>query len=186
MSIAEAWDTPVTRQPLVPPAPAARARNHDRFRADGGDARRAHRHLGPARLRRGYRPRPLLRAHQLHSQHAGCDPPCAGRQLRELHANPGRYPGAASGARRRPADRRGPCLEASAPDAGAGLYAARRHDAGPAHAGCNRSDDRKTPRRQQRAGRSARGDAADDARDRRAHHVLVRDGPPRRARCATS
>ena len=31
-----------------------------------------------------------------------------------------------------------------------------------------------------RAGRSARGDAADDARDRRAHHVLVRDGPPRR------
>ena len=28
------------------------------------------------------------------------------------------------------------------------------------------------------AGRSARGDAADDARDRRAHHVLVRDGPP--------
>ena len=40
--------------------------------------------------------------------------------------------------------------------------------------------------RQQRAGRSARGDAADDARDRRPHHVLVRDGPPRRGACATS
>ena len=36
------------------------------------------------------------------------------------------------------------------------------------------------------AGRSARGDAADDARDCRAHHVLVRDGAPRRRRCATS
>ena len=29
-----------------------------------------------------------------------------------------------------------------------------------------------------RAGRSARGDAADDAGDRRAHDVFVRDGPP--------
>ena len=34
--------------------------------------------------------------------------------------------------------------------------------------------------RQQRARRSARGDAADDARDRRPHDVFVRDGPPRR------
>ena len=33
--------------------------------------------------------------------------------------------------------------------------------------------------REQRAGRSARGDAADDARDRRPHDVFVRDGSPR-------
>ena len=38
----------------------------------------------------------------------------------------------------------------------------------------------KLERRQQRAGRSARGDAADDARDRRPHDVLVRDGSARR------
>ena len=46
--------------------------------------------------------------------------------------------------------------------------------------------DCKAAGRQQRAGRSARGDAADDARDRRAHDVFVRHGPPRRAPCATS
>ena len=157
---------------------AARARQHDRVRAGDGDAQQRDQRLESALLRRGYRPRPLLRALQLHSQHAGFDPACAGRQLRELRADAGRDPGVASDPRRRPADRGGPHLEASAPDAGAGLYAARRHAAHSTHVGCDRSDHCKTPGGQQCAGRSARGDAADDARDRRAHDVFVRHGPP--------
>ena len=71
-------------------------------------------------------------------------------------------------------------LEASAPNAGAGFHAARGDDARSAHAGGDRRDDRQAQGRQQRARRSARGDAADDARNRRPHHVLVRDGSARR------
>jgi hypothetical protein len=156
--------------------PAARTRHYDRVRADDGDARERDRRLGPARLRRGHRPWPFLRALQLHSQHAGFDPPCAGRQLRKLRADAGRDPGAAPGAWRRPADRRGPRLEASAKNAGAGLYAARGRNARSAHDSCDRRDDCEARGGQRRAGRSARGDAADDAGDCRAHDVFVRNG----------
>ena len=52
--------------------------------------------------------------------------------------------------------------------------------AGSAHDRGDRRDHREAAGGQRRAGRSARGDAADDARDRRPHHVFVRDGPPRR------
>ena len=58
--------------------------------------------------------------------------------------------------------------------------------AGAAHDRGDRRDDCEAAGDQRRAGRSARGDAADDARDRRTHDVLVRDGPPRRRHCATS
>ena len=53
-------------------------------------------------------------------------------------------------------------------------------DACSAHAGGDRRDGRQAQGRQQRAGRPARGDAADDAGNRRPHHVLVRDGSARR------
>ena len=71
-------------------------------------------------------------------------------------------------------------METPAPDAGAGFHAARGVDARSAHAGGDRRDGRQAQGRQQRARRSARGDAADDARDRRPHDVLVRDGSARR------
>jgi hypothetical protein len=54
-------------------------------------------------------------------------------------------------------------VEASAKNAGAGLYAARRFDAGSAHDRGDRRDDREAAGGLWRAGRSARGDAADDA-----------------------
>ena len=119
----------------------------------------------------------FLRPQQFHPQRAGCDQACTGRQLRKLYAHAGRLAGAASDPRRRPADRGRPGVETSAPDAGAGLHAARGDDACSAHAGRDRRDHRQAQGRQQRAGRSARGDAADDARDRRPHDVFVRNGP---------
>ena len=51
---------------------------------------------------------------------------------------PAGHPGAASDAWRGPADRRGAGLETSAANAGAGLHAARRLDAGAAHDRGNR------------------------------------------------
>ena len=56
---------------------------------------------------------------------------------------PAGHPRAAPGARRRTSDRRGPRLEASAPDAGAGLHAARGRDARAAHDRGDRRDHRK-------------------------------------------
>jgi len=135
---------PVTRQPLVPQARRARP-TMTFFGRLTAMRRECDRHLGTARLRRGYPPGPLLRAQQFYSQHAGCDPACAGRQLRELHANAGRLRVYASGARRRPADRRGSRVEAPAKDAGASLYAARRHNACSAHDRGDRRTIAKTP-----------------------------------------
>ena len=113
--------------------PAARARHMTAFGRMAAMRVSPIGDLGAARLRRGYRPGPLLRSRQLHPQHAGCDPACAGRQLRELHADAGRDPGVAPDAWRRPFDRGRPRLEAPAQDAGAGLYAARGDVAGSAH-----------------------------------------------------
>ena len=50
MSIAEAYDMPVTRAPLVPPAPPRAPDNMTAFGRMHGDARQRDRHLGPARL----------------------------------------------------------------------------------------------------------------------------------------
>ena len=180
MSIAEAYDIPAARKPLVPPRPPRAPDNMTAFGRMQCDPQQPDRQLGPARLRGRDRPGPLLRPQQFHPQRAGRDPACAGRQLRELYPHPGRHPRAAADPRRGPADRGRPRLEAPAPDAGARLHAARGDHAGAAYAGGDRRDHRQAQGREQRAGRSARGDAADDARDRRPHHVLVRHGPPRR------
>ena len=50
MSIAEAYDMPVARQPLVPPAPPRAPDDMTAFGRMHGDARKPDRHLGPARL----------------------------------------------------------------------------------------------------------------------------------------
>ena len=105
-SLDEALDMPVARQPLVPPSPP---RAPDDMTAIGRMVAMRESAIGTWG-QRAYEEDiiqgPLLRAVQLHSQHAGRDPACARRQLRELHADAGRNPGAASGARRRAPDRR--------------------------------------------------------------------------------
>ena len=50
VSIAEAYDMPVARPPLVPPSPPRAPDTMSRVRADGGDAQERDRDLGPARL----------------------------------------------------------------------------------------------------------------------------------------
>ena len=181
MSIAEAWDPPITRTPLVPPSPPRAPDTMTAFRRMMAMRDQRDQRLGRSALTKKISSAAASSgAPALFSTTAGLDPACAGRQLRELRAHAGRDPGIAPDPRRRPADRGGSHLETSAPDAGTSLHAARRHAARSAHGGCDRSDDCKTPGRQQCAGRSARGDAADDARDRRAHDVFVRHGPPRR------
>ena len=50
MSIAEAYDFPVTHTPLVPPHAAARARQHVALGRIAGDEQEPDRDLGPARL----------------------------------------------------------------------------------------------------------------------------------------
>ena len=50
MSIAEAYDVPLARAPLVPPSPPRAPPTMGRDRADRGDAQERDRDLGPARL----------------------------------------------------------------------------------------------------------------------------------------
>ena len=140
--------------------PAARAGRHDGVGSDKGDQHQPDRQLGPAGLRGRHRSGPLPWPQQFYPQRAGCDPACAGRQLRKLYAHAGRPPCVASDPRRRSADRGRTRVEAPAPDAGAGLHAARGVDARSVHAGGDRRDHRQAQGRQQRARRSARGDAA--------------------------
>ena len=180
MSIAEAYDMPAARAPLVPPSPP---RAPDDMTVFGRMKAMRNSPIGTWG-QRAYE-EDIVQGRFLGRSSFILNTPDAIRHVlvdnyENYTRDAGRHPGVASDARRRPADRRRPRLEAPAPNAGAGLHAARGDDARSAHAGGDRRDDRQAQGRQQRAGRSARGDAADDARDRRPHHVLVRDGSARR------
>ena len=179
MSIAEAYDTSVTRQPLVPPVPPRAPDNMTAF----GRIRALSKNPIEAWGDRSYE-EDIIQSGLLGRGNLILNAPDAIRHvLVDNYENyvrtPFCHPGAASVPRQGPADRRRPRLETSAPDARAGIHAARGEYADPAYGRCDRRDHCEPAGREQRAGGSARGDAAHDAGDRRPHHVLVRHGPAR-------
>ena len=100
--------------------------------ADAGHARERARCLGAARLRRD-----VIQGRFFGRSSFILNTPDAIRHVlvdnTENYRGRRRHPGVAADAGRRPADCRRPRLEAPAPDAGAGLHAARGDDAGAAH-----------------------------------------------------
>jgi len=70
-----------------------RREDHEPVPADGGDAKKRHRYVGAAFVRRGRHPDALFRPQQFHRQRAGCDPAWVlVGQLRELRSHPCRHP----------------------------------------------------------------------------------------------
>ena len=133
MSIAEAWDMPVARRPLVPPSPP---RAPDSMTAFGRMMAMRESAIGTWG-QRAYE-EDIIRGRFFGRSSFILNTPDAIRHVlvdnyENYTRTPAGDPGAASGARRRPADRGRPRLETSAQDAGAGVYSARGDVAGSAH-----------------------------------------------------
>ena len=96
MSIAEAYDIPVARQPLVPPAPPRAPDNMSVF----GQVRAIRRNPIGAWAQRAYEEDIIAGRFFGRGSFivncAGRDPACAGRQLRELYPHPVCHPRAAA------------------------------------------------------------------------------------------
>ncbi len=119
----------------------------------------------------------LPRSQTLPAQCSRCDPPCAGRQHRELPADLGHGTDPASDRRRRPDPERRRGVAAPAPDHRPDARAARPSHARPAR-GRRRAGGDRAPRRRRLATRGPpRRDAVPRPRGRGALDVLPRDAP---------
>ena len=188
MSIAEAYDMPVARQPLVPPSPPRAPDNMTAVRPDDGDARQPDRQPGASA--------PTRRTSSAAASSAAASfilntPDAIRHVLVDNYENYTRTPAGIRVLRpmlgEGPADRGRPRLEAPAPDAGAGLHAARgRRRWFRTWSAATDETVAKLKAASNAPVDLREVDAADDAGDRRPHHVLVRHGSRTARPCATS